>query len=318
MQRDRWRLQPRSSQNRKDEGGHCHSEQRILPKSMLLLLPLLLQTPLAEENALAGLQARLKDGILQKEEEQWLRQQWQDQPSFWAAALPNLGDFSLRAVATAASACPAESPLAAALLAQGRMRPLEATALPCLLAPLRAPLSALPALAEMSLDSTRPLSLRAAACARLLEAGCRPAWAVARSILRTGTAWDEDAPWATWQRDGRYELPKRILVMALDEILQQPCGFEPNAAWKKQCQQLASLEPRLPAALALAANAYRPAAPEFKNFQKQVAKLILQGRESARLAVALLVPHSRTLLRQALDHPEVAAESKRIISQTPH
>ncbi len=319
MERDGRRLPTGGKQGPEDDGRNAHSKQRILPEAMFFLLALTLQEPLLQNIEVQALQQRIADGVLQEEERLWLREQVQERPESWAKALPHMGDFAVRALAQAAAGCLADSPLAAGLLTQGLLRSVEATALPCILAPHRVPLSTLPSLAELSLDATRPLSLRAAACARLLESGCRPAWALARSILRTGTAWDEDAPWATWPRDGRYELPKRILVLTLDSLLGEACGFEPNAPWKKQVQQLAALESRLPAALgAAAARAKVAPSVEKEQFARQVAALMRSSQDSSRLAVALLLPHSLQILRQALRHPEVAAESQRIIALTPH
>ncbi|MCX8228868.1 MAG: hypothetical protein OTJ44_02845 [Planctomycetota bacterium] len=101
-------------------------------------------------------------------------------------------------------------------------------------------------LAYLAADPTRTLTLRAAACAGLLRAGCTSAWPLARTILKLGTGQEEDAPWVTWRDPGKYELPKRILVLALDELGQahglSRCGIEPNGAWKDQLAQIAAWE----------------------------------------------------------------------------
>ena len=101
-------------------------------------------------------------------------------------------------------------------------------------------------LAYLAADPTRTLTLRAAACAGLLRAECTSAWPLARTILKLGTGQEEDAPWATWRDPGKYELPKRILVLALDELAQahglSRCGIEPNAAWKDQLAQISAWE----------------------------------------------------------------------------
>lgn len=125
----------------------------------------------------------------------------------------------------------------------------EAVALACLLAPNDPPNEWWPALLMRAQDPLAELPVRAGALARLLDGGCLEVWPLARSVLRTGTAIDEPAPWADWKRGGRYELPKRLLVLSLDRVLEQRgeagCGFEPNAPWPDQVEQLAALEPRL-------------------------------------------------------------------------
>ena len=141
----------------------------------------------------------------------------------------------------------ASTPVAALRLRHALLRaactiPQEAEALACLLAPARLGAEWWPALLMLAGDPDRPLPVRGAAVGRLLEDGCSGAWPVARSLLRAGTAVDEPAPWADWKRGGRYELPKRLLVISLDRVLPQPCGFEPNAAWASQAEQLVALE----------------------------------------------------------------------------
>lgn len=122
----------------------------------------------------------------------------------------------------------------------------EDAALACLLAPPQVPPACLPALAYLALEAQRPLSVRAAAIARLLDADLGRAWPLARSVLRTGTPLDEDAPWADWERGGRYELPKRILLASMQDWLrrhgQAPTDYEPNASWPEQEAALARLE----------------------------------------------------------------------------
>jgi hypothetical protein len=139
--------------------------------------------------------------------------------------------------------------LADALYATGCSYRGEAAALACLLAPADVPERWWPALLMRAQDPLATLPVRAGAMARLLDGGCLEVWPFVRSVLRTGTAVDEPAPWADWKRTGRYELPKRILTLSLDRLLKdfdgQPSGFEPNAAWDAQVAQLAAMEPRL-------------------------------------------------------------------------
>ena len=65
-------------------------------------------------------------------------------------------------------------------------------------------------------------------------------------MLLTGTAADRTTTIADWPRKGRYELPKRILLLSLQHFLQrqgQPItDFEPNAAWNTQVLQVAELD----------------------------------------------------------------------------
>lgn len=136
-----------------------------------------------------------------------------------------------------------------ALLRAACTLPQEAPALACVLAPSRVPERWWPALLMLAQEPTATLPVRAAATARLMEAGLVEVWPLARSILRAGTRLDEPAPWADWKRGGRYELPKRLLVLSLDKLLLQhdgrACGFEPNAAWDAQVTQLEALELRI-------------------------------------------------------------------------
>ncbi|MHC4824165.1 MAG: hypothetical protein ACYTEP_09120 [Planctomycetota bacterium] len=122
----------------------------------------------------------------------------------------------------------------------------ETRALACLMAPASIPDEVLPMLAWIASDPRRSLPQRAAACARLIEAERFGAWDLAHSILRTGTAMDVVGPGADWKRGGRYELPKRMLLMAIQDLLQRhdlpPTDFEPNAPWDIQLRQLAELE----------------------------------------------------------------------------
>lgn len=154
--------------------------------------------------------------------------------------------LEVRAAALLGAGAPADSRLSAALCFAGCELRDEAAALGALLAPAAVPPEALPALAYLAHEPDRPLAVRAAAVARLLDADCGGVWPVARSVLRTGTELDEEAPWVTWERTGRYELPKRVLLLSLDAWLERhgesASGYEPNASWDAQLGQLRRLE----------------------------------------------------------------------------
>ncbi len=225
-----------------------------------------------------------------------------------------------RAAALLAAGEAADSPLALAALRCAWDSREEATALAALLSPEAFPASAWPALAWICLDPERPTSVRAAACGRLLRSGCRGAWPVARSLLRTGTAGDEQAPWADWNRLGRYELPKRLLVLDLDAWFQaagEPgCGFEPNAAWQVQLEQLAALESRVQQRLAATERV------EDRGLASGVARLLRYGGpdpDRAFRAAALLVPHATRTLQLALtkDDPALVFAARRAFELLP-
>lgn len=122
------------------------------------------------------------------------------------------------------------------------------TALGALLAPITIADDDLAAVAYLAADSGKPFELRAAAVGRLLETDCPNAWPLARSIFRTGTAIDEDAPWARWPRTGRYELGKRLLLESVNQWLRRhgeaPTDYEPNGSWQRQARQIMALEER--------------------------------------------------------------------------
>ncbi|MDP6963728.1 MAG: hypothetical protein QGF46_06130, partial [Planctomycetota bacterium] len=147
--------------------------------------------------------------------------------------------------------------------------------LACLLAPDQVPRRYVPALAQISLSSEIDLSLRALACARIIENGFYSAWPLARAILLTGTATDSEQghPYPDWRRSGRYELPKRLLCIQLQKVFKQrhqaAFVFEPNAAWKIQEQQIAAIDaqlkrfqpPRVESSFQVLANSKHPLAP---------------------------------------------------------
>lgn len=185
----------------------------------------------------------------------------------------------------------------------------EAAALACLLAPARVPTRWWPALLMRAQESLAPLPVRAGAMARLLDGGCLGVWPFVRSVLRTGTAVDEPAPWADWKRGGRYELPKRILTLSLDRLLVdvdgQPSGFEPNAAWDAQVAQLRALEPRI---WPQGRPVHRPAGEEVEWVALDgLLDLARAGNRRAGRAVGILSASTPMVLRVlAEEHPDLA------------
>jgi hypothetical protein len=105
--------------------------------------------------------------------------------------------------------------------------------------------NALPLIAWIAQDQRRSLAVRAAAIARLLDANCLAAWPMARRMLWTGTAVDKKTSIANWSRKGRYELPKRILLLSIQGLLKRrdltSTDFEPNAPWVVQVEQVEKL-----------------------------------------------------------------------------
>ncbi len=196
----------------------------------------------------------------------------------------------------------------------------EAGQLAVLLSPKAFPPAAWPALAWIALDRERPIGTRAAATGRLLRSGCQGAWPVARSFLRTGTAVDEQAPWADWNRLGRYELPKRLLVIEIDAWLQEageaPSGFEPNAAWAAQVEQLEALEPRIQSLLG------RTGAVQDEALSRGIAALLRdrsETQERSQRAAGMLLPHASLTLQLALtkDDPALRFAAQRAFELAP-
>ena len=155
----------------------------------------------------------------------------------------------VRLSAILGAGCYGESPLAYAFWRRAALEQEEAQTVACLLAPASVPSEVLPMLAWLASDTQRSLPVRATALARLLDADQFQVWPLARSILRTGTAEDVVAPGADWKRSGRYELPKRILLLSIQRLLQRhglrSTDFEPNAAWRSQLLQLIVLEQQI-------------------------------------------------------------------------
>jgi len=155
-------------------------------------------------------------------------------------------DPEVRLAAVLSAGAESDSPLGYSLWRRAALDFNEERSLACLLAPNTPDTTALPLLAWIASDKSRSLPVRAAAVARLLDADCLAAWSICRLMLLTGTAADRTTTIADWPRKGRYELPKRILLLSLQHFLQrqgQPItDFEPNAAWNTQVLQVAELD----------------------------------------------------------------------------
>lgn len=235
-----------------------------------------------------------------------------------AAFVREADDRGLRLLATLAASCDGDGPLAHSLWTRATGVLPEAATVACLLAPARAPEAWWPALAHLAARTSAPLPVRAAAIARLLESGCDAAWPWARAVLLTGTARDLEAePFADWQRGGRYELPKRILVAALDARAQargeEACGFEPNAAWAEQERAVARIAARFARAAAV------PSAPLPESWRAALALAAAGEDRAARRALALLGTARPALLRGALasGDPDLALAARRALDEAP-
>ena len=230
-----------------------------------------------------------------------------------AGLLQDGNDAELRLTALVASGT--KSPwLSDALFRIGCSYGGEAAALACLLAPADVPTRWWPALLMRAQEIDASLPIRAGAMARLLDGGCLGVWPLARSALRAGTAIDEPAPWADWKRGGRYELPKRVLTLSLDRLLEEvdgkPSGFEPNASWQAQAAQLAALERRVwPDGRAPS----RPARDKDETVARNdvpldgLLALAREGNRSAGRAIGMICSAAPFLLRSLREeHPDVA------------
>jgi hypothetical protein len=223
----------------------------------------------------------------------------------------------LRLIAVLGADCADD--LADALLAAGTQTADEAVGVACLLAPVAPAAQWWPALAHVATRTAAPLPLRAAAVSRLLEAGCWDAWPLARSILRTGTARDEPAPWADWLRGGRYELSKRLIVAALDRSFAQagapPSGLEPNAAWKVQERSLEALEPRIQEIRARAPTAH----PALSSPWQALLRHAASGDAHAHSAMLLLGRTAEPVLSAALrgQDPTLAEAARQMTAEAP-
>jgi hypothetical protein len=240
-----------------------------------------------------------------------------------ASYIPQLSDRELQLLGAVLAGTAPNSPTTLPLLREGLRRPDPTTALSCLLAPKEVPLSSLPSLAWLAVDSGKAIELRAAALCRLLSARCKSAWPLARSLLLTGTRADTPSPFADWPRTGRYELPKRLLVLQLDEILaaegRPPCGIEPNASWLNQVQQVSAFEEFAVQVFQKKSVAQDSVSREdYEAFSKGIAKLLQQPTERQLHAIeacSLLLPHALPTLRLALtkDDPQIAVTARRVL-----
>jgi len=238
-----------------------------------------------------------------------------------AILLHACNDYQAYIVAAACAGIPGDNQLGDSLIAQGLRRNDLKTSLACLLAPDKAKLRYLPELASLSLDSNKDLALRAVAVSRLLKHGASSAWPVAKSIFLTGTKADRPTPWNDWERTGRYELPKRILKLQIEEWLGRThfkqesnftIAFEPNAAWNVQLKQLEQLENILLPKLAAKSNQFdyqHSSRKEITDFQIKIAGLIKAGDKLSLRCVALLMPLSKSTLTAALAKPDPVLQS---------
>jgi len=211
-------------------------------------------------------------------------------------------------------------PLAAALFRAGVQTVDEGLGVACLLAPAAPGPEWWPALTRIALARPLSLPLRAVATARLIEAGCWGVWPVARSILRTGTAMDEPAPWANWQRAGRYELPKRLLLVSLDKRLTEAglpaCGIEPNGPWADQELALSRLEPQIQQ---LARSMAHPAVQRLSTW-RALLQDAASGDPRAAQVLAMLAESALPLLRAALADadPAMSWAARQALEERPN
>lgn len=187
------------------------------------------------------------------------------------------------------------------------------TAVACLLAPRWLPPGCAPALAYLAQDPSKRLSVRAAAISRLLEFGYHGAWPLARALLYGGTQRDlAPPPFADWQHGPRWELPKRLVVVGLDAWLLRnggaASGFEPNAAWKIQVEQIEALEARVEAARMAQQAKPIPRAYAAERLDRAqfmaLAELACAGDAIAEQALAWLLPQGQAWLREFGDQAD--------------
>lgn len=137
--------------------------------------------------------------------------------------------------------------LARALLRAACTAPETNTAVACLLSPAVVPPGTTAALAYLAQDPARTLAVRAAAIARLFDADEAQVWPLARALFEGGTRAGLDPPaYADWPQGPRWELPKRVVLIAFHQWLARqdmpPSPLEPNAAWSLQQEQLVRAE----------------------------------------------------------------------------
>jgi hypothetical protein len=219
-------------------------------------------------------------------------------------------------------------PVARALFRMGCIAPETNAAVSCLLAPSWLPPGTAPALAYLAQDSSKNVSVRAAALARLLEFGYHWAWPLARALLLGGTRADLDPPsYADWQRGPRWELPKRLVIIGLhdwfDQVRTLAFPFEPNAAWQEQQRQMEALEGYVELARKHDAQRKRPRryASELLERAQQIAlvDLAVDGDAIAEQALAWLMPQVGPTLRELTQGPnaERAELATRVLANLP-
>ena len=207
------------------------------------------------------------------------------------------GDQRQARLAAVLSAGATSPPLLDALFRAAFQRKHEATSLACLLAPTAMPSSYCGSMAYLAQSPTAAISVRAAAAGRLIEEGYLGVWPLCRSIFRSGTAGDERPIWADWKRGKRWELPKRLLLISLNRLLEKnnkpPSSFEPNSAWDKQLEQIQETE-------AFVGQLALPDASIDANRSAAIHRLfdqILKGDRCAELAFPWLAPFNTKILR---------------------
>lgn len=224
-----------------------------------------------------------------------------------------------------------DNSLSHALYAAACTRKDEATALACLLAPQSLTRAYVPAMAYLAQSKNQPLSIRAAAAGRLLESGYLAVWPLCRSIFRSGTAGDEQAPWADWKRGVRWELPKRLLLLSTNRWLQkhglESSKIEPNAAWEIQLEQLAAAEKLIAQSrkhmvkdFFTTTDAAKQAHPTPSlGLERKLIALAQKGDLQAEWAIQWIRPQIQSLLNRQLASPNAAARelARRIMENTP-
>lgn len=236
--------------------------------------------------------------VWSKEQRQQLEPVDKAQSASLANLISNGTDAEVRLSAVLAAGSASQSALGRALWRRAALDFNEARVLACLLAPATPSADALPLLAWIAQDKRRSLPVRAAAVSRLLDADCLAAWPMARLMLLAGTAADQESAVANWPRKGRYELPKRILLLSIQELLarhqQAATDFEPNAAWATQVEQVAALQLVMPGHGALPALAGSAAPSSWSS----LLKLHKAGSAEATASFELFRFQAAALLRE--------------------
>lgn len=226
-------------------------------------------------------------------------------------------DRALRLLAVLGAGCTPEGALTHAFLQRSCGALPEEAAVACLLAPSSVPTDWWPALGHLAARTVAPMSVRAAALSRLLESSCDAAWPWARAVLLTGTAHDQTGPGMDWRRAGRYELPKRLIVAALDlraRATGEPMsGFEPNAAWEAQEVVVRAMDERFRARAQP-----RSEPPSTLPWHALLRRAALLEPE-AQSALALLAPAVPGLMRAGLasGDPRLTLAVRRALDERP-